>query len=1053
MLSDTIKLSDKGTKIVRNINLSKLKSTVAPLVLGIALVSAPAFAQDAVADEEEVDTTIVITGSLIRDPNIERSSPVNVTTSEEIDLKVSTNAEELIRDVPGLVAGIGSGVNNGNNGTATVDLRALGSNRNIVLLDGVRVVSNDLAGQFDLNNVPLALVERVDVLTGGASTTYGADAIAGVVNFITKQNFAGFQADISEQITEQGDGNIFRADFTVGANFDDGRGNAVLSIGYQERDAVFQGDRDFAVFNIDSTDGSVGGSTTTVPSAFSFNCGGLNPCPRDAVNFSGNRQVEPETGDLRDRLVRFNFNPFNIFQTPYQRYNIYGAARYEVSDTVEVYTRALYSRNTVSTIIAPSGSFGSNQAINLNNPFLPAPLARSFCANNDFDSGMTGVQTLTAAECDAGRTTTSGPTLANGTVNPDYRTFRTNVRRRLVEVGPRLGDYQTNLFDYKLGFRGALTDSVDWDIFGSYGESSRILTQDNYVLNSRLKDVLLTVDGATCLDPGSSTPTCAPANIFGNAGDVSPEAAAYIRGRSTTERRYSLAQFRGIVSGDFGWASPLGAFDPISFAIGGEYRKNTAFQQADALAQTPGELGGAGGAAVPIRGGYDVYEAFGELIAPLVQDKPFIEDLTLEAGIRYSSYSVDAPNSPSYNTTTWKAAGSWTIGSGFKIRGGFNRAVRAPNISELFTPVRTVLTNLTVDPCQGNAPTNDGTGNLAAVCRAQGAPASTVGGIPEPVSGQVNITTGGALTLQPETADTYTVGFTWVPDFIPGFNLSVDYYNITISEAVTVPTPGDLVSNCFGSITAASATDPSCTVIGRNPDDGGLSGDPSVTSGLLGVSSNLGSLATDGVDFSINYKRDIGFATLRLGLNGNWTNSTIFQATPASINRECVGFYSVNCSAFSGSIQPEWSFSQRTTLSFDSVDVSLLWRYIHPVEYEPLQQLEDLANALSNNVNSAGVELPLADQGCPNFATSDEGGCIINPEYRSIGASHYFDLSVRWQLLDNLQLTFLVQNLLDKLPPVVGADVGSTSFNGGNTYPSTYDTLGRRYAMSAKVTF
>ncbi|MEZ5710059.1 MAG: TonB-dependent receptor [Blastomonas sp.] len=1018
--------------------MQQLKAGTAPLMLGIALSAAPAYAQDQADEDENGDAVIVVTGSLISNPALERSSPVTATSEDEIELKLSSNAEELIREVPGLVSGIGSNANNGNNGTATVDLRALGSNRNVVVLDGVRVVPNDLAGQFDLNNVPLALIERVDVLTGGASTTYGADAIAGVVNFITKQDFAGFEAEISDQITEEGDGNIFRADVTLGANFDDGSGNVVLSLGYQERDAVFQGDRPISLFGIGSFNGAPGGSTTTVPAAFS-------------VPGRGNPQIDA-SGNLVPAYAPFNFNPFNIFQTPYERFNIYGAGRYEITDAIEVYARGLFSKQTVSTIIAPSGSFGAQQTFNVNNPFLPVAARNIFCANNDFDPNTPGNQTLTQAQCDAAAASPFGPTLPDGSVNPDYRTFTTNVRRRTVEVGPRLGDYQSDLFDYRLGFRGALTNSIDWDLFGSYGESSRTLTQDNYVLTSRLRAATQTVDGTTCID--QSIAGCVPINLFGDQGTITPAMAAFVRGRSTTERRASLAQVRGTLSGDFGYVSPLGASDPIGFAVGGEYRKYTGFQQADALAQTPGELGGAGGAAVPIRGAYDVYEAFGELIIPIVQDKPFFEDLTLEAGIRYSDYSIDAPTNPGYNTTTWKVAGSWTPGAGVKFRGGFNRAVRAPNIAELFTPVSTGLTNLNNDPCAGAAPVSDA--NLRAVCLAQGASAFQIGVIPPPVSNQANITTGGNINLRPETADTYTIGMTFQPEFVPGLAMAIDYYNIKITDAITLPTPGDVIAACFGNITAASATDPACTSFGRNPNDGGLSGDPAVTPGLFGALSNFGRLKTDGVDFSIRYETDLDFARLSLSLNGNWTNSTKFKSNVLSataVDRECVGFYSVNCSAFSGAIQPEWSFAQRTTLSFEDVDISLLWRFIDGVQYEPLQQAADEAAAILSNVDANGVLLPVAQQGCPDYLGADPGGCIVEPEFRSIGSKSYFDLTARWQIMDHLQVTMIVQNLFDKKPPLVGNDVGSTTFNSGNTYPSTYDALGRRYGVAAKITF
>ena len=1006
---------------------SNLKASVAPMVLGLAMVSTSAFAQEAATAEEDV---IVVTGSLIANPNLERSSPVNVTSEDEIELKLSSSAEELIREVPGLVPSIGSNVNNGNGGASFLNLRGLGSNRNLTLLDGNRIVPTDLSGRFDLNNVPLSLIERVDVLTGGASTTYGADAIAGVVNFVTKQDFAGFEAVVSEQLTEQGDGNIFRADVTIGANFDDGRGNVVLALGYQERDPVYQGARAFSNGSIGSFDGLIGGSTTTVPSAFSFACAGISQatqgrdCPQDGVNFSGNKQIDPTSGaaDLNN-FGLFNFNPFNILQTPYERFNVYAAGRYEITDAIEVYSRALFSKNLVSTIIAPSGSFGSPQTIGLNNPFLPTAIRNQFCANNDFDAATPGIQTLTQAQCDAGAAATD-PT------DPNYQQFTTNVRRRTIEVGPRLGDYQTQMFDYKLGFRGRLTDTIDWDIYGSYGESDRVLTQDNYLLTSKLVDALAADNATTCR---SGNAGCVPINIFGPPGSITPEMAAYVRGTSTTARRTSLAQVRATASGDFGLVSPLGASDPIGFAVGAEYRGYTAAQAADSLAQQPGELGGAGGAAPNIYGAYDVYEAFGELIVPLIQDKPFFEDLTLEGGIRYSDYSIEAPGSPSYQTTTWKVAGNWTPVSGIKIRGGFNRAVRAPNISELFSPVSTGLTNLGTDPCAGAGPA--GNANLAAVCQAQGAPAFTIGAIPAPVAGQVNITVGGNLNVGPETADTYTIGGVFQPEAIPGLTMSIDYYNIKVTGAITVPTPGDIVNLCFGNITAASATDPNCTSIGRNPADGGLSGDPSNTPGLFGALSNLGRLETDGIDLIVGYKRDLGFAELSWGFNGNWTNSSKFQATPTSLNRECVGFYSPNCA----SIQPEFSFTNRFTLGFESVDVSLLWRYIDAVQYEPQQQADDEAAAIA--------------QGCTDPTGADPDGCLVEPAFRSIKSAHYFDLSARWQVMDHLQLTFNVQNLFDKQPPIVGNDLGSTTFNSGNTYPSTYDSLGRRYGVSAKITF
>ena len=1059
---------------------SKLKLGAAPLVLSVALVSAPAYAQDA-EEGATGSSEIVVTGTLIRNPNLEQSTPVNVTTADTIELKQSNVAEEVLRELPGVVANIGSAVNNGNGGASYVDLRGLGSIRNIVLLNGNRVAPSDVNGRVDLNNIPLALIERVDALTGAAVTTYGADAITGVVNFVTKRDFAGLEVTASNQITERGDGHIFRVDATIGANFDDGRGNAVLSIGYQQADPVYQGARSFSENTLDSYSNTFIGSGTSVPSRFAGTrpltaAGTPNTLPESI--FTGNYDANGNpiyvanpggatNGGLRQvnaagagvgTFATYNFNPFNIFQTPFERFNIYAQANYEVSDSVEVYTRGMFSKNTVSTIIAPSGSFGGTVPINLNNPFLPATLRDQFCAFDVNPRPDIYTPRFTPAECAAAAT-------ATGRSDPNYReigqggfvAFDVNndgvisagegynrnpavtLNRRTPEVGPRISDYQTTFFDYRVGARGGITDSIDWSIEGANGESENIQTIQNYTLQSRFREASLSNDGVTCQ---SGNAACVPVNLFGPEGSITPEMADYLSENSTTTNRTSLAQVRAIVSGDLGFASP-GAVQPIGFALGGEYRKYTAQQASDLLAKTPGELGGAGGAAPDIDGAYDVYEAYAEIVAPLIEDKPFFESLTLEAGVRYSDYSIRGAGG--YDTWTWKAGGSWEPGAGVKFRGNYSRAVRAPNIGELFTPQTVGLTNLGIDPCAGAAPTGDA--NLRAVCIAQGAPVGTIGSITNPTAAQANITVGGNLNLQPEKADTWTIGLVWQPDFLPRFNMSIDYYNIKINDVLGTPLPGDIIAACFDNITAASASDPACTSIRRNPITGGLDGDPSITPGLLGLTNNQGRLFTDGIDLLMNYSTDLGFASLDWSFVGNWTNSSKFNAnvaSPDSLNRECVGYYSVNCS-FTGSIQPEFQFSNRFTLGFDKVDLSLLWRWIDRVDFEPQQLADDIAAAVAAGTSPT--------TGCPDPTGTDPNGCVVDPQFRSVKAQHYFDLTARFNVSENLVFTATVQNLLDNKPPLLGNTIGSTTYNSGNTYPSTYDALGRRYAVSAKLKF
>ena len=1025
--------------------------------------------QDPAGAAEEVSTAdIVVTGTLIKNPNLVSSSPVSVVGQEELQLQQTNNAEEVLRDLPGAVPSIGSAVNNGNNGAAFADLRGLGNFRNLVLLDNVRITPSNVVGRVDLNNIPLALVERVDTLTGGAATTYGADAVSGVINFITRNDFAGAEIAASQQITQRGDGNVFRVDATIGANFDDGRGNAVLSIGYQEADPVYQGARRFSLNNYTSTSGNAGGSGTTVPARFTVPGSGA---PGTFL------QANPATGALQQPVVPFNFNPYNIFQTPFERFNIYGAGHYDIADNLEFYTRGMFSKNTVNTIVAPSGVFSSVALIPVSNPFLPAAARAQFCAANDFDPSTPGNQTLTPAQCSAAAAATSAS-------DPNFRAFTTTIGRRATEAGPRISDYVTQMFDYRAGLRLGLTNSINLDLSGSYGESENRQTLQGYVLTSRVRTALYTTSATSCnlgpspavitpvnglpstLAAGGASPTnCVPLNIFGGDGSITPAMLSYLTAASTTSQKSSLAQARALVSGDFGASAPW-ADDPIGFAVGGEYRHYRAAQIADVLSQTSGELGGAGGAVPNFEGGYEVYEAYGELIAPLVQERPFFHSLTLEAGLRYSLYNVEAPGDPSYNTTTWKAAATWEPVRGFKLRGNYQRAVRAPNINELFAPVNVGLTNLTTDPCRttrnaAGAVTYAGpltNANLAAVCLLQGAPAVSIGTIPNPTAAQANATTSGGIYLRPEKADSFTIGAVFQPSFIPGLSITVDYYKIKIKNAISQPTPGDVINNCFGdnnasAITADSVNNPFCRFMRRNPVTGDLSGDPATVGGLVFALSNSGRIVTDGIDVGINYRRDLGFARLNLSFNGNWTNRSVFQAivagsvippgfpgagttVPESAVRDCVGLYSPNCgspgsagpNSAPGSLQPEFSWNQRTTLSFDKIDLSLLWRHVSKMRVEP---------------------------GFVTFTGTITTGALAGEEHNfgRIKPHDQFDLATRFDITDNFDMTMTVQNLLDRRPPIVGSTIGSAAFNSGNTYPSTYDSLGRRFAVSARLKF
>jgi len=997
-----------------------------------ATYAAPAYAQDAEGANEE----IIVTGSLIsKNPNLELSSPVNTVDSVELGLRQTNLAEQFLRELPAAIPSIGSAVNNGNGGSSFVNLRGLGSTRNLVLLDGRRYVPADTTGRVDLNNIPLAVIERTDVLTGGATTTYGADAITGVVNFVTKRDFEGVEVTLSEQITEEGDGETMRADVTLGANFDDGRGNAVISLGYQNTDAVFQGDRDFSVFNVNSFTGVQGGSGNAVPANLFFPAAGPGAPGTTGPGGAGTTlvgQVDPDGNGFfpgfNGGAGPFNFNPFNIFQTPFERFNLFGQANYEINDQIEAYTQATFSKQSVETIIAPGGSFFNTYAINLNNPFVNAGVAQGLCDN----------LALSAAECTAAVNTPFGATLADGSANPDYREANGLIPRRSVEAGTRNSEFTTTQFNFVAGLRGDINDHLSYDISGTYGESERLQRQSGFARFQNLQNALIATDENTCAVSQTAgtiaDPNCVPINLLGNLGSISEESIDYVFGLTQQViTNASIATVNATVSGDTGFGlSEFGAglFSeaPIGFAVGAEYRDFGATRLSDEASQTPGAVVGGGGAAPDIDGSYDVFDVFAELNVPVFEDKGFAKSLTLDLGARLSDYSTAG------SELTWKVGGAWDLaeGLGTTIRGNYQVSARAPNIGELFAPVTTGLSNLGVDPCEAQGPV--GNADLAAVCIAQGANAGQIGSIPAPIAGQINVTGGGNPDLDTEDAETFTLGVKWEPEFAPNFSATIDYFDINVTGAVSSPTVGDIITGCFNSITAASAASAACSpnLIERSPATGGLSGAPNELRGLILQASNLGTIETDGVDLSLRYQKELNSDLfLNTSFDGTWVNKNTFQSQPGAIIRDCVGFFSVNC----GSPQSEFSFSQRTSFNYkDDYTLSLRWRYLSGLEQEPLDALAP------------------ADGGSgPAFV----GNTVLfgDVDFTRIPDEHYFDLTFQWDVTDWALLTLTATNLLNNQPAIVGSNIGTTAFNSGNIYPSSYDPLGRRYGASVRFKF
>jgi outer membrane receptor protein involved in Fe transport len=981
---------------------------------GHAQIQVPAEAQPEVVaatpPAEVVDAgDIVVTGSRIARPDLEVASPVNVIGAEEINLRQPNSAEELLRDLPSVRPSLGPGVNNGSDGSASVNLRGLGDNRTLVILDGRRIVPFGLDGVVDLNTIPIGLIERVDVVTGGASTVYGADAVAGVVNFITRRNFEGVDVQGNYRLSEKGDAEQYRADLLVGANVADGRGNVVLGLGYANRDSLFTTDRDIAKFPVSSVTGLFQGSTGAVPAIFQS---GL----RSATNPNGlptsglGSVIDPTTGTFRAAVASdtFNTNLGTYFLTPLERINVYAAGRYEIAPAAEIYLTGMFARNKAELALAASGTFGNAYQLPLNNPYLPAGARAQLCAANNIDP----------ATCVAAAAVVGGPGTAG------YREIAIIPSRRFAEYGPRGNPIESTMFQVQTGLRGDITSTLHYDLSAQYGETNQNQARVNWGSSSKVQQALRAFRNATgqlvC-----STPTngCVPLNLFGADGSIAPDQIAFIDLDAQIRRVVKQSVVTGSVSGDlFGLTSPL-ATSPMAFSIGGEYRRIAAEATPDASSQIQGEVLGTGARTPPDAGKYDVKEVFGELIVPLIEDS-FIHKATVEAGIRYSDYSTTG------SSTTWKAGGTLEPIDGFKFRGMYQVAVRSPNIQELFQSPVQGLSNLTVDPCAGATPSAPRT-----LCEATGAPGGTYGGISQPSSGQINVTTSGNPNLDVERAKTITLGAVLTPRFLPRFSLTVDYFNIKVTDLISAPSQNDILNGCYSTaLNPTQAPNAFCALIARNPLTGSLNG-AGETPGVILSSSNLGTLETAGVDLGLAYNLPLNqfFSSskgaLNFGFNGTWLDYYRIQATPNSINRECTGYYSTSCT----NPRPEWKWNARVGYSEGWFSASLLWNHISSVDLEPIRP--------------TGLTI---DQPGPGNTAS--GFNSILPAFRSVDAYNFFDLSLRAEL-GKIELGLLVENLFNKKPPLLGAGVAGTAFNNGNTIPTTYDVIGRAYTVSARVRF
>ncbi len=964
----------------------KLKLRILPAAVAGALAASMyglAFAQQAAAKAEAKAELVTVTGTRIKSPGFVSNSPISSIAADEIQSGQPVAVEEFFKSLPSAVPAIGPGTNNGSGGGATIDLRGLGSNRTLVLLDGRRIVPFNLGGSVDTNAIPIALLHRVDLITGGASAVYGADAISGVVNFVLRRDFKGLDVSHSYGVSSRDDTKRSRTDITVGAGFEDGRGNVAMSVGFTDANALLQANRPIGEASLSSTNGLPQGSATTVPSVFQIAAAtGITPNP-----LAGLIQIDPATGRLLPAFNSFNFNPQNFYVTPMDRTQITALGHFTVNPHLEPYALMSYTRSDVRQQLASSGSFGNVYQVPIGNPYIPNAARQQICA----------ARNISAANC----------VLGNATEVPMA------IFRRFTEFGPRLGDFFNKSLQTTVGSRGDIAAGWTYDAYWSQGKSDQTRVLTNWGSLSKLQQSLRALNTTTCT---VNTNGCVPINVFGAEGSITPAMVRFVDMGTIQLQNVDQRVMSASVSGDLPMvvSSPFAKM-PISLAFGAEERQLTAGTTSDAASQIQGEVLGTGAPAPDRIGTFKLKELFGEAFIPLVKNAPGAHSLVLELGYRTTDFSTS--RTTSYNTH--KVGLEWEPMPGLRFRGMEQQATRAPNINELFAPLVSGLSNLAVDPCQlalVNQAAANTPGTLSNLCRLTGVPLGAIGSLPAPSAGQINVRFGGNPALGPEVAKTQTIGFVWQPKFVKGFAVTLDFYKIDIDKAVSSPSSTDILDDCYNATRNPGLTfNAACSNVLRGAF-GTFNG--ADAPGVVTPLSNLGKINTSGHDLTVAYTlpmKDVGLAKLgRLNFSFQATQikDYTFQPTPASIKRDCLGYYSVAC----GAPLPKRKFNQRTSWTVSDFVFGYNWRYQSEVKVEPL----------------AGT---------------------FFPAYTKINAYSYFDLSAVWNATKNIRLNLSVNNVTDKSPPNVGNTIGTTSTNSGNTFPQGYDVVGRYYSVGATFNF
>ncbi|MCY4181490.1 MAG: TonB-dependent receptor [Gammaproteobacteria bacterium] len=939
----------------------------AALGLGVG-VPKPGLAQEEALEE------IVVTGSRLLRRDLDAPSPVLVLTNEAVRSAGNITIEETLNEFPQLASDNTSSVNSGGgSGILTADLRGLDAVRTLVLVNSRRFAPSDSRGLVDLTSIPDALIERVEVLTGGASAVYGSDAIAGAINFILRDDFQGVEANYQFGESGEGDAGMEKYDLTIGGNFADGRGNAVLSASYTKRDQIFFADRDYSAISLFESGGTLvpGGSSNIPGTRVSFNSAGLSrlnglpfdpatACPGTigGVRFGEGGAVMP----FCDPEDRFNFAPLNYLLRPLERNQISAIGHFDLRDNLTAYSELYFMENRnewqqapnaggLQTSGAPRGTYLiPNYA---SNPVLFAPVRDFLIANPEtFDPDGDG----TAAIIQTGR--------------------------RSVETGPRNYKYERLTYNMTTGLRGdfeVLGRAWNWDTFLQFQRA-----KTNESIAGQLSSLRLALGSDVTVENGAARCTnefvgCVPVNFLG-LNSVTPEAAAFISPTHGTTSVLERKIYGGTITGEL-LDLPAG---PLAVALGYESR----WDEHDFRPDTAGQGGEfTSDILSPRTASIDLDEFYAEARVPLLADLTAIDYLGLELAVRSSDYSTSG------RVTTWKAGGEWALNEWVRLRGAYNVAIRAPNLDELFDTV-------TIGFSAGDDPCDKDLGPTAAqkqLCVAQGVLAQEIDAFDQ-INVGFGVQSGGNANLTQEESDTWTVGLVISPPFIEGLNLTIDYYDIQIEDAIDQLSAQQVVNSCFRSLDNNSDT---CRSINRFQN-----GQIDYVSATL---KNIATLEASGVDFQADYSFDLpaGFAffdsaaALRLQFVGSWAFSNERVSEPGEPAIDCLGHFGGSCSGFNVFMQPESKLVFNA--AYDSGPLTTRFQF--------------------RNIS--------------DFTLFPGAGNVV----KSAPARDYLDLNADYAVNDQFTVYAGIDNLTDEEPPVLGFSLAGDA----NVDISLYDVLGRRY--------